>query len=293
MKHSTVPAALCALLALSAHAAPVLEFATATDVVDMGFPYFIYNSNDAIRYGTPMNVESNVTICAWLKNPTPNPQASGYGLSLCDIAGTYYFGNSGGFGFGLSKSGSTWGYSGQTRHYGGSLNEPAPWADASSFAADGRWHHVAFVYEHGVGYRLYVDGALANEKACTGGGFTSQNNFTLGKKNWNSFLGRMAEVSLFNVAVPADRIAGFAKHRLSGDEPGLVGYWPLDEGSGTAVADHVDLDACFAGWSNTNGKAKHNGKIGASGPVWVEDGGFALPTWREWLAGLGTMIIVK
>ncbi|MBR4752331.1 MAG: hypothetical protein IK077_11285, partial [Thermoguttaceae bacterium] len=72
------------------------------------------------------------------------------------------------------------------------------------------------VYEFGVGYRLYLDGALKSEKTCTSGGFVAQRNFSLGKKNWNSFLGRMADVSLFRVALPQERIAEYAKRRLLG-----------------------------------------------------------------------------
>lgn len=291
--------ALCALVPAAVRSEWVLEFQNAADSVNMGFSYFMYDSNDAIRYGTPMNVESNLTICVWLKNPTPNPQASGYGKELCDIVGTFYFGGGyGGFGFGMSLSSGSWGFSGQTRQYGGNMNTLTPWFDATDILNDGKWHHVAFVYARGVGYRFYLDGVLKSEKAANvDGGCTSQNNFSLGKKNWNSFLGRMADVSLFCDPLPEERIKEYAKRRILGNEAneeGLIGYWPLNDGDGsTTVADHVDLDACFAGWPTTRGKSKHNGTIGSSGPVWVQDDSFRVPDWNAWMAQNATVVFVK
>ena len=293
-----IAALFCLFLAPFARSEWVLEFQNAADSVSIGFSYFMYDSNDALRFGTPMNIESNVTICVWLKNPTPNPQASGYGADLCDIVGTFYFGGgSGGFGFGMGKSSGTWGLDGQTRQYGGANNSPTPWFDATAIRDDGKWHHVAFVYARGVGYRFYLDGVLKSEKAVADGGCTSQNNFSLGKKNWNSFLGRMADISLFCVPLPEERIKEYAKRRILGNEAneaGLIGYWPLDDGEGsTTVADHVDLDACFAGWPTTRGKSKHNGTIGSSGPVWVQDDAFKVPTYAEWMHKQATVIFIK
>jgi len=47
---------------------------------------------------------------------------------------------------------------------------------------DGRWHHVAAVFERGVGKKLYVDGRLDNSDQVTSiGGFTGE--WTLGKFN--------------------------------------------------------------------------------------------------------------
>ncbi len=293
-----IAALFCLFLAPFARSEWVLEFQNAADSVNMGFSYFLYDSNDALRFGTPMNIESNVTICVWLKNPTPNPQASGYGKDLCDIVGTFYFGGgSGGFGFGMGKSSGTWGLDGQTRQYGGANNSPAPWFDATAIRDDGKWHHVAFVYARGVGYRFYLDGVLKSEKAVADGGCTSQIDFSLGKKNWNSFLGRMADVSLFCIPLPEERIKEYVKRRILGNEAneeGLVGYWPLNDGEGAkTVADRVDLDACFAGWPTTRGKSKHPGTIGSSGPVWVQDETFDVPTYDEWLHKRATLILMK
>ena len=68
----------------------------------------------------------------------------------------------------------------------------------------------------------------------------------------------------------------------------------LNDGEGaTTVADRVDLDACFAGWPTTRGKSKHNGTIGSSGPVWVQDADFVVPTYAEWLHKRATLILVK
>ena len=58
--------------------------------------------------------------------------------------GFSFGGGSGGFGIGMSRSNGKWGFGAQTRHYGGSLNEPTPWADATDLASDDRTLDLVF-----------------------------------------------------------------------------------------------------------------------------------------------------
>jgi hypothetical protein len=51
------------------------------------------------------------------------------------------------------------------------------------------------------------------------------------------YIGQIADVRIWNVARDEDEIKADMNLRLKGDEPGLVGYWPLDDGVGTTARD--------------------------------------------------------
>jgi hypothetical protein len=52
-----------------------------------------------------------------------------------------------------------------------------------------------------------------------------------------SFDGKIDEVRIWNVARTQTQIQGYMNQSLSGNEPGLIGYWRFDEGTGTTVID--------------------------------------------------------
>ena len=107
-----------------------------------------------------------------------------------------------------------------------------------------RWVHVAYVQDGSL-RRMYVDGVLDGE-ADDGIvkqpvlsqplriGYVTHMKPSNGRR-WGMD-GSIAEVRFWNCARTAKEIAKFRTHRLSGFEPGLVGYWPLNDGAnGTAV----------------------------------------------------------
>ncbi len=51
------------------------------------------------------------------------------------------------------------------------------------------------------------------------------------------FNGKISEVRIWNRVLTQDEIKQSMNHRLQGNEPGLVGYWPLNEGNGNTVSD--------------------------------------------------------
>jgi cyanobactin cluster PatC/TenC/TruC protein len=53
------------------------------------------------------------------------------------------------------------------------------------------------------------------------------------------FKGQIAEVQLWNKVLSQTEIQSNLSGRLVGNEPGLVSYWPLNEGSGPIVRDHT------------------------------------------------------
>lgn len=52
-------------------------------------------------------------------------------------------------------------------------------------------------------------------------------------------IGRLAEVRLWNLGLSDAEVAAHARTACSGSEPGLVGYWPLDEATGTTARDRA------------------------------------------------------
>ncbi|HNN53337.1 MAG TPA: hypothetical protein PKO07_20060 [Pseudomonadota bacterium] len=103
----------------------------------------------------------------------------------------------------------------------------------------GQWQHVAATYD-GKTAVIYIDG----EKLCTHSfaaaalHYEPEHNLYIGTYLDNDerypFQGLIAEVRLFNVARPQEEIVRTLKHRLIGNEAGLVGYWPLDDGGITS-----------------------------------------------------------
>jgi len=110
---------------------------------------------------------------------------------------------------------------------------------------DGQWHHVAFV-RHGTDYvRLYVDGKLEGELTAglRGGRLGNTCPLCIGHHgDWprsgpRDFVGLVDEVRVWKVPRSEEALVGNMNRRLTGREPGLVGYWDLNEGAGTVAHD--------------------------------------------------------
>ena len=116
------------------------------------------------------------------------------------------------------------------------------------------WHLVAARFDENASpdpiCDIWIDGAWKNywqdgRSSCApwdlpSGWRTSAEPFLMGRAigsdgATNAFRGCIAEVSVWNRMLSTEEMAAMKTHRLRGDEPGLVGYWPLDEGEG-AVA---------------------------------------------------------
>ena len=106
----------------------------------------------------------------------------------------------------------------------------------------GQWYHVAGVYD-GQEMRLYVDGQLQASSNVQSGDiyYPSATEFVIGAyKDSDEFYplsGQMDEVRLWNRVRTAEEINRDQRSRLQGNEYGLVGYWRLDELTGTTVKD--------------------------------------------------------
>ncbi|MEQ8604225.1 MAG: LamG-like jellyroll fold domain-containing protein [Marivibrio sp.] len=107
--------------------------------------------------------------------------------------------------------------------------------------ADGTWKHIAAVYDAAAQtMQLYVDGAAAGAAVSYAAKppDISAGVAYLGPPAGASsfFEGSVSEARIWSGARSAAEIDGARLSRLSGAEEGLVGYWPLNDGAGTAAA---------------------------------------------------------
>ncbi|OQB13032.1 MAG: Lactonase, 7-bladed beta-propeller [Firmicutes bacterium ADurb.Bin193] len=101
------------------------------------------------------------------------------------------------------------------------------------------WTHVAGVYD-GSSMKIYINGILEKIVPQTGNISVTALPLYMGKAPWtpyNNYNGQIDEMRIWNVARTADEIYTNMHKRLTGNEIGLVGYWPFDEMEGSVTAD--------------------------------------------------------
>ena len=135
---------------------------------------------------------------------------------------------------------------------------------------DDVWHHVAVVvpFDGAVltDVLLYVDGVQESLGSASGTNpinTSDVNNFWIGRSAGQTdryFVGSISDVRIWNVARSSGAIAASKDNRLTGTESGLVGYWKLNDGSGTDA-----LDSSSSGYTGTLGGVDGTGAV----PTWV------------------------
>lgn len=210
-------------------------------------------SNDTINFGNILSTPFvNFTIEFWCKADVIN---SGVVIQLSSGSGEDEDENAS-FNVNLQSGGEFRLF----YEYGSGSNETNT---TSSFdlSAD-TWTHVAVVRDDSSGEAyFYKNGALVETETASNdptGGTSSDANMTIGNSfaNSNGFNGELAHVRIWNTARSASEISHYYKRLVDSNDSGLVGYWKLDEGTGTSVADSS---------SNSN-----NGTI--SGATWSING---------------------
>ncbi len=114
---------------------------------------------------------------------------------------------------------------------------------------DGLFHHYTFTHDATLGsVSMYIDDIVTQQ--VTGLGtlqFTNDNNIIIGG---NTFVGNIHDMRLWSKPLTlADAFANLYTD-YSGNERNLIGYWPMDEGRGTTVADlarsnNMNMDAAW------------------------------------------------
>jgi hypothetical protein len=129
----------------------------------------------------------------------------------------------------------------------------------------GEWQHLAGTYD---GSRIwtYHDGQPVSSVSYSGD-VTDVNFMYLGRSEL-SFHGVIDEVRIWNVTRSPAEVQANMNRKLDGNEPGLVGYWRLDEGGGQAVSDATGNSS--DGWLGSSSAG------GSDDPLWVVSGA---PVW--------------
>ncbi|MCO6492253.1 MAG: T9SS type A sorting domain-containing protein [Phaeodactylibacter sp.] len=168
-----------------------------------------------VQFISPVAGATDFTVEAWFVNdnqqnffPTHLLSWGGYGLEVYDDAGALYV------------------------RLGSSL------AAITTPTRDGLWHHIAVVRE-GPSAAVYLDGAEAwsgpTDVSLTGL-FQLGRRFSTAATGDPSWVGVADDLRIWNTARSALDIQGNRFNQLSGAEAGLAGYWPLNDGPGSAIA---------------------------------------------------------
>jgi hypothetical protein len=119
----------------------------------------------------------------------------------------------------------------------------------------GQWVHLVGTHD-GTAWRLYRNGVLISESIDSVGASAFGAKWAIGSRGTGTerfFRGGITDVRIWNVARTAAEIDAYHHRRLTGSEPGLVGYWQLNEGAGTTAIDRA---------------SGNNGVL--NGPIWRE-----------------------
>lgn len=176
--------------------------------------------------------------------------------------------------FGIDLSG----YSGMTAEFGpytnGFSDNNHPNGVYVANTPESGWLHLSWSYTgnhgsfsftvNGVEYPIKTQGGMAT-LAFTPGYVTLGASQSFGTNGWS---GVMDEIRLWSVAKTPTQIAADMKVVLKGNEPGLVAYYRLDEGSGDFVDDVSKkashrLELCTS-------KSMRCAAVNAAKPKWVE-----------------------
>lgn len=126
----------------------------------------------------------------------------------------------------------------------------------------GEWTHIACVMD-GSTKRIYINGEPDTDGAYSQSIKVTTNNLIAGASSPDASQGRLDgtidDIRVWNVARTQAQIQGAMNGVLEGNEPGLVGYWDLEEGFGQVAGDAL---------------GQHDGQLGASGGADASD-----PTW--------------
>ncbi len=109
---------------------------------------------------------------------------------------------------------------------------------------DGNWHHLAVVLDGNNHASFYVDGVFLEGISGSVPADVNQSSPKIGVGQQNRTInpieywhGNITDVRLWNCGRSEAEIKANLNQRLTGFEPGLVGYWPLDEGQGLVTED--------------------------------------------------------
>ena len=190
--------------------------------------------NFALEFGRSyVNVADNDALdltTAWTLEVWVRPALAGSGVNQ-DIISKWGVGGNASYGMQLSPQGHLY-----VGTHDGNVSRGVR---GRTTLTSGVWRHLAGVFESGT-IRIYLDGILDTAATGFAAPMNSRSPLVFGREGvyaWYYFGGIMDEVRIWNVARTGAEIAASRSSRLTGTEPGLVGYWRFDEGTGDTVFD--------------------------------------------------------
>ena len=221
-------------------------------------------TNDYVQVGSGLfaNVTNSFTIELWAYPAVARAVTAQATFGIPGVSGQRYaiYPDQGGIAYGAAAhagAGISIGTNGVSvfEHSDGYL--PSPLVFATNLTS---WTHVAVVYANGIP-RLYVAGSLVRTGLSTGHiVHPSANLGGTGDNLYGPFGGILDEVRIWSVALDESTLRRWRDLEMDPSHPAftnLIGYWRLDEGSGTTTVD-----------SSSRG---HHGTL-QHGPVWVTPG---------------------
>lgn len=118
------------------------------------------------------------------------------------------------------------------------------YASSYSILDDTTWHHYSVIYDKtGLNLDITDRSSSANQTSTTNNFFT---NYISGGKtyfgksalsNSDFYSGSAHQIRIWNRALTPSTVASRLNVNLTGREPGLIGYWPMEEGRGDLAKD--------------------------------------------------------
>ena len=190
----------------------------------------LFPANSYVALGTPSTLRfsegSPFTVEGWVNLDSLPPLAMLYSKNNGRESPYSYM-------FGLKDAG--W----KMAVYVGMDGSPGDvWLEVSlpSAISTNRWHHLAYAYD-GRFMSFFLDGACVGGHPCRFADHEAHSVKLGGYADGTDIPGRISDVRVWNHAREAAQIRAFMNRRLNGQEPGLLGYWPLNEGAGRVVRD--------------------------------------------------------
>jgi hypothetical protein len=108
----------------------------------------------------------------------------------------------------------------------------------------GQWTHIA-IARQGSNLYMYMNGVLIETLAFHSSNFnlSSAGRWLASDGGGEIFHGKLSDIRIWDNARSQSDIEGNMDKRLTGTESGLLGYWKLNEGEGTAIIDQTPRKA--------------------------------------------------
>ena len=124
------------------------------------------------------------------------------------------------------------------------------------------WIHVAGTFDGQV-IRIYVNGQLSNSSFYSGTIHVTESDLYIGNNDFSTrqFDGLIDEIRIWSLTKSQVELQSTMFLILSGNESGLIAYWPLDEGSGQEIKDNSQ--------NSIHGCLGSNQSLESLDPVWI------------------------